>query len=137
MTHEQFLSGNHFNWFLSDWVNMSARFKLVLTAIKNNEMQLAENRLNELTNFAAKFKVSISPKYENNRRTINLEPDSLIAAMVYKLIISITEGTDYRKCNWCEGWFTIGASTGRRTTRQYCSSRCKVTAWRADKKLKI
>lgn len=67
------------------------------------------------------------------RSVLHVVPTNLLAAMWFEIAGELTEGTKYRKCEWCPTWFPYGPRTGHKKTRRFCSDRCRKASNRHQK----
>ncbi len=67
------------------------------------------------------------------RSALQVVPLNLIAAMWLQIAGELTDGTTFRKCDWCPTWFPYGPGTGHRETRRFCSPRCRKASNRYEK----
>jgi hypothetical protein len=63
-----------------------------------------------------------------------LEPDDLISYCWICLMQMVGGGADIQKCLNCGAFFVIGLEKGTRSTRQYCSDRCRIAMHRKNKR---
>lgn len=63
----------------------------------------------------------------NPRFEVRLRPRDLYAAIFLRFFQEVSDLLDLRRCEraGCEEWFAVGSGTGRRTTKRYCSDRCR------------
>lgn len=59
-----------------------------------------------------------------------LVPESLLAVMWLQFANQATKGTEFKQCEMCPNWFGVGPSTGRKPSKRFCSSRCRIAAHR-------
>ncbi len=74
-------------------------------------------------------RVSMSAKLRRTdeplRPTLHVVPDDLISAMWLRLAQHVSSSERMQSCNLCSKWFVFGTGTGRRSSAQYCSDRCR------------
>ena len=58
-----------------------------------------------------------------------ISPNNLTAAMWVQFAQAVSSNTQLRRCAICPNWFSYGTGTGRRTTADYCSARCRKAAY--------
>jgi hypothetical protein len=56
------------------------------------------------------------------------EPTDLRAGLWAQLAMSVRKGEQHRACARCGTTFSFGPGTGRRSTAEFCSARCKLAA---------
>ncbi len=69
---------------------------------------------------------------DSDRMGLHITPRSLIGAMWLQCARILTLNPRFKSCEHCGKWFEISAE-GRRGQSKYCSSRCKVAAYRSRK----
>ena len=62
-----------------------------------------------------------------------IRPDSLLSFATIELMQTIAGAAEIRTCLHCRKFFTLSSEANRRSTRQYCSDRCRVAMSRARK----
>jgi hypothetical protein len=70
----------------------------------------------------------------NGSLTLHFFPHSLQEAMRLQLGVAISSDRAIRACDWCNGWFEVGAQSKRSSSR-FCSDRCR-TRFHNDRRLK-
>lgn len=83
---------------------------------------------------SATVRIAISER--PRRPYVSLVPKSLLGAIHLQLVMAITEATHFKKCEQCPNWFPQGRGTGNRSTRRFCSDRCRV-AWNRAKNRQV
>lgn len=69
---------------------------------------------------------------DRKRMALHISPDSLLAALWLQCARILTLNPTFKSCEHCRTWFELSPET-RRKQSKYCSSRCKVAAYRARK----
>ena len=69
---------------------------------------------------------------DSSRMSLHIVPRTLIGAMWLQCARVLTLHPTFKSCEHCSRWFEFSAE-GRRRQSKYCSSRCKVAAYRARK----
>lgn len=120
-------------------------FSLWLNSIRNMRRMVGEIEARiqndePLADLAALFEQSVRPWF-----TIGIDiragrkprpvvvPRTLIGVMWLQVLGQITSGLRFRQCKACPSWFRYGPGTGHRSTREFCSNRCRVAWNRAQK----
>jgi hypothetical protein len=67
----------------------------------------------------------------DDKVTLSLVPQHLLSAMWLQLALHVAGDCKLVRCEKCQVPFVVGAGTQRRSTAMYCSSLCKVAAFRA------
>ncbi len=62
------------------------------------------------------------------RFRLHVTPTNLLSAMWFQVAGELTDGIRFKKCKWCPNWFPYGPRTGHKTTKVFCSDRCR-KAW--------
>ncbi len=62
------------------------------------------------------------------RFRLHVTPTNLLSAMWFQVAGELTDGIRFKKFKWCPNWFPYGPRTGHRTTKVFCSDRCR-KAW--------
>lgn len=79
------------------------------------------------------LKGRVSPRLlwtkKRTRLALFFVPQSLIGALWLQFALAIDGNKDYRRCEECRSWFEVSPE-GARTTRVYCSTACRVRAYR-------
>ena len=70
------------------------------------------------------------------RPNLCLVPATLEDAAWLQFAQAASASQDLKKCRWCTTWFAFGSGTGRKKSAEYCSDRCRVTAFRRRKEAK-
>ena len=69
---------------------------------------------------------------DSSRMSLHIVPRTLIGAMWLQCARVLTLHPTFKSCEHCSRWFELSAE-GRRRHSKYCSSRCKVAAYRVRK----
>jgi hypothetical protein len=69
-------------------------------------------------------KLTLSVKSAHSLATVDVDPETLFAALELQAIQSILAGRRSHQCIECSNWFEIGAGA-RRSLAKFCSTRCK------------
>ncbi len=59
------------------------------------------------------------------RRSLQIAPTTLLAAMWFQVAGELTDGTKFKKCLSCSNWFPFGKGTGHRQTKSFCGDACR------------
>jgi hypothetical protein len=62
-----------------------------------------------------------------------IRPLSLVSFALIEMMQAIAKGAKVRRCARCSNFFTVAPDLGKRSTRTYCSDRCRVATARAKK----
>lgn len=54
-----------------------------------------------------------------------LAPENLLSCIWVQFLQAVTNDTQLKQCAVCPSWFSFGTGTGRRSSAQYCSDRCR------------
>lgn len=104
---------------------------VVLHAIKSNwpklERIMPEKGIGRLSVRFGRLRGDSSPR-------VFLQPDSLFSFCWLELMQILAGGVAIRACLNCGAFFSIGIERGTRSTRQYCSDRCRVAMHRKAKR---
>ena len=68
---------------------------------------------------------------EGGRPRMTLQAQTLSAFIMHEAALIVIHGASLKACENCGKLFLTGPATGRRSTAQYCSDRCRVAAMRA------
>lgn len=113
-----------YGWILA----LESAFQL---AVKGDLISL-ERRFPE-KNIAA-LKLSFERYGKEATPRLYLKPANLINFAWIELMLMTSSNIGFRHCANCGNVFTFGLEKGSRSTRQYCSGRCRVAGHRAKKK---
>ncbi len=112
------------------WLDWIGRMKVLVTAIDEKRYEdfwegFNEPHYDDEPLFAARIEPhEVVPKKSN----FKLVPQSLLAAMWFQLGNYATKGAALKQCEFCPRWFPVGPGTGRKPSKRFCSTRCRV-AW--------
>ena len=77
--------------------------------------------------------VKFDPVIADGRPFMRITPQTLHDALWLQVAQSLSSATGLRRCKQCDAWFVFGTGTGRRKSADYCSDRCRKSAWRHRK----
>lgn len=72
------------------------------------------------------YKMRILPG--TKKLSMYLAPENLLSCIWVQFLQAVTNDTQLKQCAACPSWFSFGSGTGRRSSAQYCSDRCRKTA---------
>ncbi len=101
----------------------------VVKAIDDGHESLAVQTFNR--HVAPYMTIWIQPASEG-RPPLHVVPVNLLAAMWFEIAGELTQGTQYKKCEWCPNWFPYGPGTGHKVTKRFCSDRCRKASKRHE-----
>lgn len=61
----------------------------------------------------------------HHKPTLEVVPRTLRGAIWLQFASQITRGTRFKQCKWCSTWFPFGPGTQNRSTKEFCSDRCR------------
>ena len=83
-------------------------------------------------NFAQRVRYTLDCK-PGSTPVPSVVPETLYGAMVLQLSTQITGGKRYKRCKACPTYYPYGPGTGAKSTKTFCSTRCRV-AWNRKNK---
>ncbi len=72
------------------------------------------------------YKMRIIPG--TKKLSMYLAPENLLSCIWVQFLQAVTNDTQLKQCAVCPTWFSFGTGTGRRSSAQYCSDRCRKVA---------
>ena len=122
--------------YFGSWPITLDRLKTAVDIWSENK---AKNDLNELVQAwnGREGRISIDVQLAKTaypeRPNICLVPATLQDAAWLQFAQAASASQDLKKCRWCTTWFAFGSGTGRKKSAEYCSDKCRVTAFRKRK----
>jgi hypothetical protein len=101
-------------------------------ALANNGDPLELERCMKKTNVGV-CSVLFSRLPGDSSPRVFMQPKNLLAFMHLEFMQTLAGSAYFRPCAYCGSFFTIGAGTGKRKTRRYCSEYCRVRQHRHRK----
>ena len=65
--------------------------------------------------------------------SLSIMPKGLIGALWLQAALAVSGGKDFRQCHECQTWFEVATGQGR-SDKLYCSTACRMRAYRKRKK---
>ena len=107
---------------IEDWHRVVFGLDAVFSRIDAGDTQAAAELFNE--NIISRFTAKIH--YEHARRpALNIVPGTLQSALWFQVAGEITDGTKFKKCAQCPTWLPVGKGAKYRTSRKFCSTKCR------------
>ena len=113
---------------LDEILHHQARLRLALRRFESGDY----SKLSEYwySNITALLRVELQID-EQGKLAWTMSPQDLIRALWLQFAQHVSSGTQLLRCERCNAPFIVGTGTGRRSTSMFCSSTCKVAAFRA------
>ncbi len=84
--------------------------------------------------FAASMQMRMLPPKNGQQHGLLLEPDTLVEFMKIEAALIVCGHAEVTTCSHCGGLYVMGGEKAKRTDSKYCSSNCRLKAYRKRKK---
>lgn len=121
------------DWKDSSW-GVERMVSCIETALNNSEPLggLAKS-FNEMARPHMRLRMTCKPGGTPEPAVV---PDTLYGALWLQVATQISVAKQYRQCKSCSTWFPYGPGTGGRSTKVFCSDRCR-TAWKRKRQNEV
>lgn len=110
---------------VESWQTAIRAMAEVVVACDLKEYEYVWERFND-GRIHAQFSIRIEPYEKRWDAKLTVVPYTLLAAMWLQVATHSVRATQFRQCESCLTWFPIGPGTGGRSTKRFCSPRCRV-----------
>jgi len=125
---------DHEGMSFDDWKKIHEKFKDLAPKVKDAIIDYSASDLAWLVNERMAPRCFTYIDYwSGTKPQKKVRPVTLAAALGLQLQDQVTNGVRYRQCKTCPTWFPFGPGTQNRSSKEFCSDRCRV-AWNRQQK---
>ena len=118
---------------VADWRSRARSLRHVFWLKDAGKLQAACELFNEHIHPRFTARIHYQPAAADRR--LQIAPLTLIGALWLQVAGELTHGTRFKKCRQCPTWFPVGRGAKYRSSREFCSNRCRM-AWHRHHKEK-
>jgi hypothetical protein len=100
---------------------------------KSDKQEWPKIVLAKLLTVGTKDRIDFGVANAEKGLSVSIMPKGLIGALWLQAALAVSGGKDFRQCHECQTWFEVATGQGR-SDKLYCSTACRMRAYRKRKK---